>query len=93
MNENDYKKIVKILNEERHVNLPCPRCNNKHFTLVNGYFTHTLQSTQNELKIGGTTIPTVITVCSNCGFISQHAVGVLGLIPDNQETSEDEKDK
>jgi hypothetical protein len=27
------------------------------------------------------TVPAIAIACSNCGFISQHAAGALGLLP------------
>jgi ribosomal protein S27AE len=59
----------------------CPMCSNKSFTLVEGYFNNTIQTNFTNVLIGGTSIPSAVLVCSNCGFMSQHALGVLGLLP------------
>ena len=65
---------------------PCPRCGNNNFTLLDGYFN---QSIQTELGgtviLGGPSVPSVVVVCTKCGYISQHAAGVLGLLPIAQE--------
>lgn len=64
--------------------LTCPMCGNHHFTIVDGYFTPTIQKDIQNLQLGGTVMPTVAIVCNNCGFVSSHALGVLGLLPKNE---------
>lgn len=82
---NDQKQeIVNKLNE-RKVNLPCPRCNGNNFTLMDGYFNQPIQYDLSKVKIGGTSIPSVLTICNNCGYLSQHALGTLGLLPKKDE--------
>lgn len=73
------QKVVQIL-KEKGVTLTCPRCGNKAFTLQDGYVHHALTNNINTVAFGGNTIPSVITVCNNCGFISLHALGALGLL-------------
>lgn len=66
--------------------LPCPRCGTKNFTLLDGYFNQgILQKLTSDLTIGGPTVPSVVVLCSNCGYMSQHALGVLELMPTNEE--------
>jgi hypothetical protein len=74
------KEIVKRL-EERGAKLPCPRCGNQSFTLLDGYFNQPIQSELKGMVLGGPTIPSVVVACSSCGFLSQHALGALGLLP------------
>lgn len=74
------EKIIKAL-EERGAKLPCPRCGNKSFTLLDGYFNQTIQSELSGIMIGGPSIPSVVVACARCGFLSQHALGALGLLP------------
>ncbi|MCY3731419.1 MAG: hypothetical protein OXF98_08765 [Rhodospirillaceae bacterium] len=50
-------------------------------TLVDGYFNQTVQDDMSELVIGGASIPSIVTACTNCGFLSQYALGALGLLP------------
>lgn len=85
----DKNEIIKKI-EEKGATQPCPRCGNNNFAIVDGYLN---QSVQKEISggliIGGPSIPSVAVVCSNCGFISQHALGSLGLLPtkdDNNKT-------
>ncbi len=73
------QNIINALNS-KNVNGPCPRCGNKNFILADGYFNHSMQVDLTNFSLGGPSIPTIATVCSNCGFISEHALGVLGLI-------------
>lgn len=75
------EKIIKGL-QAKGVKTICPMCGHNHFVLADGYFNNTLQKDLKNISLGGSGIPTISIVCSNCGFISQHALGVLGLLPD-----------
>jgi ribosomal protein S27AE len=74
------KEIIKAL-EERGAKLPCPRCGNPQFILLDGYFNQTIQTDLKGLVLGGPSVPTVVIACNRCGFLSQHALGTLGLLP------------
>lgn len=65
---------------EKGADKPCPRCGNKAFTLVDGFFNQTIQNSASDYVLGGESIPSVITACTNCGFLSQYALGALGLL-------------
>jgi hypothetical protein len=65
----------------KRICLGCPRCGNAKFDVVDGYSYRMIQKPGTGLVIGGPTIPCAITVCVNCGFVSEHALGVLGLMP------------
>jgi ribosomal protein S27AE len=84
LSENQKKKIIKAL-EARRATEPCPRCGASNFTLADGYTTHPLQTELGSLTIGGPSIPAALAICTNCGFLSQHALGVLGLLPKQPE--------
>ncbi len=71
--------------KEKNVKLECPMCGNKDFILVDGYFKFTLQTTIKGTIIGGPSIPAIGVICSNCGFISNHAIGALGLLDIEKE--------
>jgi predicted RNA-binding Zn-ribbon protein involved in translation (DUF1610 family) len=73
------QKVVDTL-KEKGVTLTCPMCGNKDFVLIDGYFNNPLQSPFGPYTIGGPSVPSAALACSNCGFISQHALGMLGLI-------------
>ena len=83
----DEKKrdIVNRLNQ-KGVCLECPMCRQRQFVLADGYFNHPIQQDlEGGFTIGGPSVPTVAIVCKNCGFMSQHAVGALGLLPTQKE--------
>lgn len=90
MDQEKKTEIIRILNE-RGVILPCPRCGNPSFTLIEGYFNEMIQPNTNTLNIGGPSIPSIITACTRCGYLSQHALGALGLLPNNNEKKEEQK--
>jgi predicted nucleic-acid-binding Zn-ribbon protein len=74
------EKIIQVLNE-RGAKLPCPRCGNNNFTLIDGYFNQTIQTELKGMIIGGPSVPSVVVACTRCGYLSQHALGALGLLP------------
>lgn len=80
MSEVKKKEIIKAL-DDRGARLPCPRCGNQQFTLIDGYFNQTVQPELKGLVLGGPSIPSVVVACNKCGFLSQHALGALGLLP------------
>lgn len=78
------ERIAKTLTEAG-AQLPCPRCGNPNFTLLDGFFNQPIQAELGDIVLGGPNIPSVLTVCTRCGFISQHAAGALGLLPKERE--------
>lgn len=40
-----------------------------------------LQTEVAGIIIGGPTVPSVVVSCQQCGFLAQHALGALGLLP------------
>jgi hypothetical protein len=84
MTPDEAKSAIDALRSRGAV-LPCPRCGNTQFTLLDQIFS---QPVVNELATTlaaafvsrGPTIPSVVTACTRCGFLSHHALGVLGLI-------------
>jgi predicted nucleic-acid-binding Zn-ribbon protein len=72
-------KIIKVLTE-RGAMLPCPRCGHRDFTLLDGYFNQVIQEVPEGIVLGGRTIPSVVVACNRCGYLSQHALGMLGLL-------------
>lgn len=75
-------------------NLHCPMCGKNQFTAMEGYFRPILQPDLANIQLGGLNMPTVAIVCNNCGFVSYHALGSLGLLPkDNPDNNESENEK
>ena len=90
LSEQEKQKIIRAL-EERGAILPCPRCGNNSFTLLDGYFNQTLQTELKGIVLGGPSVPSVVVACNRCGYLSQHALGALGLL--QSEESKNDKQK
>ena len=72
-------RIIQALNS-KGVNKPCPRCGNLHFNVV-AETSIPVNSNPAIISADTTVVPTVIVACTNCGFVTQHALGALGLVP------------
>jgi len=83
MSDETKKQVVTAL-QTRGANNPCPRCQNREFALVDQFVNLTLQPELAGFQLGGTGLPVVPIVCTNCGFVALHAVGALGLLPPQQ---------
>ncbi|MEG0588209.1 MAG: hypothetical protein RR506_09930 [Akkermansia sp.] len=72
--------IVEAIFSKIKTKYQCPMCHiNKGSFIADGIIANSLQNPEhkNSFQLGGTTMPAISLVCSNCGFISQHAIGVL----------------
>ena len=88
MNKKKKEEIIELLTEKGAM-LPCPRCSNTSFVLIDGYLNRFLQEeVSSGRSIGGPSLPSVATVCDKCGFISQHALGALNLLPSKRKEGE-----
>ena len=77
----DKDNIITILTEKGAVK-PCHRCGRNKFELLDGYRRIALQDDfQGGFVIGGPSVPAVCVACSNCGAVTSHALGALGLLP------------
>ena len=96
-NKNVFSESQKneIINKlmSRMPNLHCPMCGKNQFTAMEGYFKPILQPDLDNLQLSGMNMPTVAIVCNNCGFVSYHALGALGLLPKNNRPDSEEKIK
>lgn len=72
-------EIIATLNKRGAVKA-CPRCGHREFTPANAYFNETLQDNLKIIVHGGPTVPCAVVICQNCGFMSQHSLGYLGLL-------------
>lgn len=82
--ENNKEEIVNKIKEKAQ-NLACPICGNKNMVLGGGFFAHDLQSNLTSRTMGGQNIPTIPIICSNCGLVREFSMGVLGLLPKNED--------
>lgn len=71
------EEVIARLEEKVGPDLKCPMCGGKRFHLAQGYFINSVQKDMNSFQFGGESIPTIAVICGNCGFMSQHAIGVL----------------
>ena len=88
MTQEEKRRIAEAL-KEREAIRACPRCGNDNFSLIDGYFNTPFRVELKGLVIGGPSIPAAVVVCKKCGYLSQHALGVLGLLP-KSESKENE---
>ncbi len=63
----------------------CPRCGNMNFQMTPGYFMHFITDDYQQTKLGGEGIPNISIICERCGWIGQHAIGVLGLLEKGED--------
>ena len=87
---NEQREEIKNKLISKAPNLTCPMCKNQAFTMADGYFINTMHEDLKALALGGKAIPTIGLICNNCGFVSQHALGRLGLLPKETKTNNDE---
>ena len=79
MDQEKKEKLVQAL-RKKGVKLPCPRCGSSNFEVV-GQSVIPLNDNPSVYSIGGPAVPVGIVACSNCGFITLHALGSLNLMP------------
>lgn len=82
------KTIIQKLSDKKAL-LPCHRCGQEHFTVLRGFTNISVQDefNPNIMAIGGPSIPVISVACNNCGAITQHAIGALGML-DNGDKNE-----
>lgn len=79
--------VIKKLTEKRAV-LPCSRCGCNSFTVLDGYSKIMLdEEIDGSLRLGGPMVPVTAVVCTNCGAITMHALGALGLLGKREENN------
>jgi hypothetical protein len=77
----DRDKVAKILTE-RGATKPCHRCGHTNFAVIEGYSSFSLQENlDGNIVLGGPAVPVAMVACGNCGAITPHALGALGLLP------------
>lgn len=93
LNDDQKREIIEILHK-RGAKLPCPRCKNRNFTIIDGYFNQPIQKSipvsSTDITNQGPFISSIVVVCTRCGYLNQHALSVLGLLPAEETQSKDE---
>lgn len=84
LKDDEKRRIIDVLNQ-RIGQIYCPICHKGHFSFVDGYSSNVLGDNYHDINLGGRILPYVMLVCDNCGFISQHALGALGLLNTEEE--------
>ncbi|MED3202186.1 hypothetical protein [Bacillus toyonensis] len=81
MDFNNNKNLIMETLTQRGATKPCSRCGQLGFSLLDGFFNHSIMDSLNAgLVVGGPSIPVVITACNHCGHLNEHAAGALGLL-------------
>lgn len=79
----DASKVERIF-EAKKATLPCHRCGTDQFSILGEYVNFQLMEEQAGIKIvGKAVLPTVLVGCNNCGAVTFHATGILGISEDN----------
>ncbi|MBW0164537.1 MAG: hypothetical protein HYI21_03225 [Sediminibacterium sp. Gen4] len=68
-----------IADKLKRINGACPICSQKNWTIGDEIVSATSVSLGGSTVMGGPFIPMAQVVCNNCGFVSHHAVALLGI--------------
>jgi ribosomal protein L37E len=83
MNFNQQEYIKEF--EKRKALNSCHRCGMNNFEIVEGYSYFPIQENPGNMMLGEKNIPTILVVCTNCGAITPHAIGVFKPLEDKNE--------
>ena len=72
--------------------LPCARCGQNKFGLMEDFARVEQQKNFQNITLGGPSVPCAVVICENCGNISLHALGALGMM-DAVSPKEEEEEK
>ncbi|MGH3888196.1 MAG: hypothetical protein ACRDSZ_16800 [Pseudonocardiaceae bacterium] len=73
------EQIVRRL-RELGATLPCPRCAAASFSLVKELSVVPVDPEASAVRVDRLTLPAVLLMCNQCGFLSSHALAALGLV-------------
>ncbi|MBR1519705.1 MAG: hypothetical protein IJ635_00515 [Bacteroidaceae bacterium] len=80
MTEQEKKDIQQKINEVLAVT-ECPVCHHRDFIIADSYFMNIANDDYTKPQMPSKrTIPAIGVICKHCGFISMHALGILGLM-------------
>lgn len=87
----ELSEVVDALEKRGAVN-PCHRCGHRNFNVLEGFSKLPALlpdfSMIDGMVVGGPLVPVVYIACSNCGAITPHAIGALGLLPSDNKNEE-----
>jgi|LGVF01.2.fsa_nt_gb hypothetical protein len=84
------QEIVEKLKKKGSL-LPCHRCGNKTFSIIDGYSKFLVDKNIDILPkftFGRSSVPIILIVCDNCGAITPHAMGALDLLPKEEQKND-----
>ena len=88
----EIKKVTVALDKriasKRNTGFACPICTNNNFIVAEGYTHRDLNKNLQQRTIGGENVPSITAVCSNCGYIFDFSLGVLGFLKPPEEKKE-----
>lgn len=68
-----------IAEKLKSINGSCPICTHRNWTISDEIVTATTVSLGGSTVMGGPFMPMAQIVCNNCGFVSHHAIALLGI--------------
>ena len=86
INREEIAEIIK----KKGATQPCQRCGHSEFTVLEGFTNIQLQEKLSPGIVigGGTIVPVAHIVCNNCGAITSHAIGALGMLSRGEASNE-----
>jgi uncharacterized Zn finger protein len=81
MDKERQEEIIRVL-QAKGVDKPCPRCGNEKFEVVGetGIQLNDQPGPTMFWIVGLPILPVILIACSNCGYLTHHAQGPLGLV-------------
>lgn len=90
----EMNEVIEALEHKGAVN-PCHRCGNRSFSVLDGFSKLPALlpdfSMMEGMVVGGPLIPVIYIACNNCGAVTPHAIGSLGLLEENSNSNETER--
>ena len=72
------QNVIRAL-AEHGATLPCPRCGDNGWNVLDSYISNSLTLDVQKVVIGGPVLPTVAVICTKCGFLAEHLAASLDL--------------
>jgi hypothetical protein len=76
---NEKKKALILSSLKSRIKGTCPMCNASNWAIDSDVVAAQSSHDEAGAPIGGRYIPLVQMICLNCGFVSLHAIGALGV--------------